>query len=303
VPYHAVACLLRALAYRDPDTASHSARVADWAVATARGLMSAGDAYVLEIAALLHDIGKIGVPDAILLKPGKLTSDEWRIMNMHARIGVEIVAASFDCGSLVDIVRYHHAFYNNAQAGEPKGQDIPLGARIVTICDAYDAMVTDRVYRPGRVPEAAFEELRRMAGTQFDPELVERFIGVVTQRKNHAAEKSPLAVSKELALNLGLHTERLAGAVDGFNFAEIRAIATHLKSTAECHGMASLTEATELLLASSEDSDLGQIVEVVHEIISLSLAAQNAHLTMNDDMSQIVEARVQQIRGPETLAV
>lgn len=293
VPYHAVACLLRALAYRDPETASHSARVADLAVATARGLMSAGDAYLLEIAALLHDIGKIGVPDAILLKPGKLTPDEWRIMNLHAQIGVEIVASSFESEPLVDIVRYHHAFYGGNSAGELQGEQIPVGARIVTICDAYDAMVSDRVYRPGRAPEIAFTELRRMAGTQFDPALVERFIETVSRRQSQP--QSAVPVSRELALNLGLQTERLAAAVDELDFATIRAVATHLQSTAAAHGLAALAEAAELLQASEPDSDLAQLVEVVHEIITISLTAQRAHLAMNGDIAEVALARGQSI--------
>jgi diguanylate cyclase (GGDEF)-like protein/PAS domain S-box-containing protein/putative nucleotidyltransferase with HDIG domain len=293
VPYHAVACLLRALAFRDPDTASHSARVADLAVATARGLMSAGDAYLLEIAALLHDIGKIGVPDSILLKPGKLTPEEWQIMNLHARIGVEIVASSFDCENLVGIVRHHHTFFGGADTGEPKGSAIPLGARIVSICDAYDAIVSDRVYRPGRAPEIAFAELRRMGGIQFDPELVERFIDVVSRRRATTQESVP--VNRELALNLGMQSERLAGAVDDLDFASIRALAVHLKSTAEAYGLTTLAEAAELLHSGAHESDLAQLADIVHEILTISLTAQQAHLIINDDVAQVTHARGQSV--------
>jgi diguanylate cyclase (GGDEF)-like protein/PAS domain S-box-containing protein/putative nucleotidyltransferase with HDIG domain len=296
VPYHAVACLLRALAYRDPETASHSARVADLAVATARGLMSAGDAYLLEIAALLHDIGKIGVPDAILLKPGKLTPEEWQIMNLHARIGVEIVAASFDSPGLVDTVRFHHAFFGGNGTGDPKGCDIPLGARIVTICDAYDAMVSDRVYRKGRPPEVAFAELRRMGGSQFDPDLVERFIEIVSHRLS-AAPQASVPINRELALNLGLQTERLAGAIDDLDFAAIRAVATHLKSTADAHGLDSLAAAAELLLTGAHESDMAQLADIVHEIITLSLTAQQAHLIIDDDAARAAQARGQSVVG------
>jgi hypothetical protein len=266
--------------------------VADLAVATARGLMSAGDAYLLEIAALLHDIGKIGVPDSILLKPGKLTPDEWRIMNLHARIGVEIVASSFECEPLINIVRFHHAFYTGTGSGEPQGQDIPLGARIVTICDAYDAMVSDRVYRPGRPPEVAFVELRRMAGVQFDPELVERFIGIVTQR-GKSLHSPTMPVSRELALNLGLQTERLASAIDDRDFTAIGAIASHLQATAKAHGLAGLAEASGLLQSSAGDRDLAQLVEVVHEIIALSLLAQQVHLAVDQDAAAAAQARSQ----------
>jgi diguanylate cyclase (GGDEF)-like protein/PAS domain S-box-containing protein/putative nucleotidyltransferase with HDIG domain len=301
VPYHAVASLMCALAYRDPDTACHSARVADLAVATARGLMSAGEAYLLEIGALLHDIGKIGVPDSILLKPGPLNKDEWEIMQLHGRIGVEIVNASFRCPSLVDIVRYHHAKYGVEELGMPTGLDIPIGARIVCIADAYDAMVSDRVYRKGRSQEAAFAELRSMASIQFDPELVERFIATVQNRRApSAAGLGP--VSKDLALNLGLQTERLAAAADGQDFTTIRAVAMHLKSTAEAHGLAPLAEAATLISDCQNDSDLPQVIEIIHEIIDLSLAAQQAYLAMDSDMAQVALARCQALQ-PENLPI
>jgi diguanylate cyclase (GGDEF)-like protein/PAS domain S-box-containing protein/putative nucleotidyltransferase with HDIG domain len=295
VPYHAVASLMCALAYRDPDTACHSARVADLAVATGRGLMSAGEAYLLEIAALLHDIGKIGVPDSILLKPGPLTADEWQIMHLHARIGVEIVNASFHSPTLVDIVRYHHATYSGDGSSDlPSGKGIPLGARIVCIADAYDAMVSNRVYRKGRPPEAAFAELRRMAGIQFDPELVERFIEIVSNRQV-AQPNAPGLASKELALHLGLQTERLASALDVHDLTAIRAVALHLKATAEAHGLAPLAEASDLLTTSAGTDDLPQMVSVIHQIIDLSLAAQQAYLSINSDMAQVSLARHQAV--------
>jgi diguanylate cyclase (GGDEF)-like protein/PAS domain S-box-containing protein/putative nucleotidyltransferase with HDIG domain len=292
VPYHAVASLMCALAYRDPDTACHSARVADLSVATARGLMSAGEAYLLEIGALLHDIGKIGVPDAILLKPGPLTPDEWEIMQLHGRIGVEIVNASFRAVTLVDIVRFHHAKFGSVEPGMPMGKEIPLGARIVCIADAYDAMVSDRVYRKGRTPEAAFAELRRMGGTQFDPELVERFIDTVSSR-SLVSSCQPGPLSKDLALNLGLQTERLATALDDRDYKTIQAMAMHLKSTAEAHGLKPLAEAADLLQECEGDSDLPQMVNVIHQIIDLSLSAQQAYLTINSDMAQVAMARAQ----------
>ena len=212
IPYPAVASLLSALAYRDADTAAHSTRVAELAVATARGLMSLREAYILEIAALLHDIGKIGVPDSILLKPGPLTREEWRTMEIHDRIGVEIIEACFANQTLVDIVRFHHATYRARPDAPhlPSGQEIPLGARIVTIADAYDAMISDRVYRKGRSAEEAFEELRRCAGIQFDPDLVERFIVVAEQHRS----VSVAVESKQHALQIGRQVERLAQAVD-----------------------------------------------------------------------------------------
>jgi diguanylate cyclase (GGDEF)-like protein/putative nucleotidyltransferase with HDIG domain len=168
ISYHAVASLHSALAYRDADTALHSQRVAELAVNVGKGLMNASQLYVLEIAGILHDIGKIGVPDSILLKPAKLTEPEWKVMETHAKIGVEIVESSFHSAELADIVRYHHFRYDGTGTpeGGPVGEDIPIGARIICVVDAYDAMVSNRVYRKGRSPEEAFTRaatLRRNA--------------------------------------------------------------------------------------------------------------------------------------------
>ncbi|MEZ6116910.1 MAG: HD domain-containing protein [Pirellulaceae bacterium] len=184
IPYAAVASLLSALSYRDAGTAAHSKRVSElsitpWLEACCRRR----EIYVLEVAALLHDIGKIGVPDSILLKPGPLTKEEWQIMSKHDDIGVDILAAAFSCPELSEIVRCHHAFYGANNQDLPTGEAIPLASRIIALADAYDAMVSDRVYRKGMPPEDAFAELRRCSGTQFDPQLVERLIEVAQCRQ------------------------------------------------------------------------------------------------------------------------
>ena len=110
--------------------------------------MSAHDSYILEIAASLHDIGKIGVPDAVLSKPAKLTDKEWQVMAVHDRIGVEIVGSTFNCPELADAIRLHHNWFDGSSKSnenDPVGNDIPVAARILAIADAYDAMVSDRV--------------------------------------------------------------------------------------------------------------------------------------------------------------
>jgi diguanylate cyclase (GGDEF)-like protein/PAS domain S-box-containing protein/putative nucleotidyltransferase with HDIG domain len=149
IPCQAVTALVSTLTYRDANTAQHSSRVADLCVRTAAGLLDATESYVLEVAALLHDVGKIGVPDEVLLKPGPLTADERELMVRHDRIGAEIIASAFECRPLSDIISTHHSHYGGAESemGLPVGEDIPLGARILAIADCYDAMVSDRVYR------------------------------------------------------------------------------------------------------------------------------------------------------------
>lgn len=290
IPFHAVTALMSALSFRDDETAAHSARVADLCVTAARGLMTFSEMHILEIAALLHDIGKIGVPDAILLKPGKLTEEEWRVMRLHDRIGVEIVNAAFACAPLLDIIATHHARF----AGDPEspflptGSDIPLGARILTIADSFDAMVSDRVYREGRSMEEAFAELRRCAGQQFDPELVEHFIASIQQR---SAQDTALArdASRQTGLHLGLQIDRLAEAIDKQDLAALSTLASRLESVAGKHQLTEIQEiARKLRELAGEGGDLTEIVRLTIDLMELSRSTQSqrprADLREGNDM-------------------
>ena len=280
IPFHAVAALISALGFRDADTADHSRRVADYCVATASRLMSISDCYILEIAALLHDIGKIGVPDAILLKPGKLTKEEWAVMSQHDRIGVEIVASAFHCDELSETIRTHHAHYaqDSRHQDLPRGKDIPLGARILTIADAYDAITSDRCYRKGASPEEAYIELRRCAGTQFDPDIVEVFIEVLTEL-NQTQSPSSLSVSKQTALRIGEQIERIANAADQSNKKSLHALAGRLKLTARREGVEEIADLSERIeFAMNEDGEMAEILEMTNELLHLCRETQQAFL-------------------------
>jgi diguanylate cyclase (GGDEF)-like protein len=173
--------LLRALAERHPGLEGHIGGVAQLAEAVGRHLGLEGEALDhVRVAAELHDVGKVAIPDAILNKPGPLDADEWAFMRRHTLIGERIVAAAPALGAVARLVRASHERWDGR--GYPDavaGEDIPLGARIVAVCDAYDAIVADRPYRRGRSTAAAMDELQRCSGSQFDPAVVTAFAVVL----------------------------------------------------------------------------------------------------------------------------
>ncbi len=164
IPFPAVSALTSALSFRDPETAEHCRRVADLCTCVAKELMSPSESYVLEMAALLHDIGKIGIPDSVLSKPGRLNSQEWEIMKRHEEIGVTIIQEAFGSEQLSALIGSHHAWFvgHSNNPSLPCGESIPLGARILAIAEAFDTMVSGSVYQRPRSREQAFDELRSL---------------------------------------------------------------------------------------------------------------------------------------------
>jgi HD-GYP domain-containing protein (c-di-GMP phosphodiesterase class II) len=165
---------------KDLNTGVHSTRLAEWAVRVAEGLGI--DETVLrdvEAAAILHDIGKIGVPDEILKKPGKLTAEERAVINKHPEYGwaIQRLIPGLEHTSLFTL--HHHENYDGTgYPGRLKGCDTPIGSRIVSVIDAFDAMVSNRPYRKGVPVEEAIRRLITDSGTQFDPDVVRCFIKI-----------------------------------------------------------------------------------------------------------------------------
>jgi len=159
---------------RDSYTAGHSRRVQQLALAIGRELkLSQAELDLLGHAALFHDIGKLAIPDAILLKPASLTPDEWSLMQRHAEEGARIIDRLGFLNDAVPAIRHHHERFDGT--GYPdrlRGEEIPLGARIIHVADALDSMLTTRIYRAARPAAEALQELRRSAGTQFCPRCV-----------------------------------------------------------------------------------------------------------------------------------
>lgn len=150
---------------------------------------------ILLAGILLHDIGKIFTPKEILYKPGPLTDEEKEIMRRHPVDGAEVLQRIAGLSGMANNVRYHHEWYNGAGYPEGrKGEEIPLGARIAAVVDAFDAMVSDRPYRKGMAIEQAIEELKRYRGTQFDPKVVDALIALYVEGRlqpNHVPRLDP----------------------------------------------------------------------------------------------------------------
>ncbi|MBO8128371.1 MAG: PAS domain S-box protein [Peptococcaceae bacterium] len=178
-----VRALTAALEQRDFNTQGHSQRLEKYCVAMGYRLgLSKNNLDDLRLLAQFHDIGKVGISDAILFKPGPLSLGEYEKMKMHCEIGHRIALSSPDLAPIADLILKHHEWWNGK--GYPlglSGEDIPLACRILAIADAYDAMTSDRPYRKALTRQEAVAELKRCAGTQFDPDLVNVFINLINK--------------------------------------------------------------------------------------------------------------------------
>ncbi|MHB1340962.1 MAG: HD domain-containing phosphohydrolase [Coriobacteriia bacterium] len=178
-----VRALAAAVDAKDPYTRGHSDRVAKFALVIGESMDLSGEQRTaLEMAAYLHDIGKIGISEEILLKPGKLSDEEMGQMRHHPLIGANILKPIAFPWPIAPVVRHHHEHYDGR--GYPaglKGEEIPMLARVLTVADAYEAMIADRPYRAGRSEQDAVLELRRCSGTHFDPRVVDAFIHVLEE--------------------------------------------------------------------------------------------------------------------------
>ena len=169
--------LFTALRSKHAPTASHSLRVALSCSTWARSVgLPDKDCDEIEVAALLHDIGKIGIPDNVLLKPRALSAEEAAVMDRHRQLGADILRGCCASPELLHMIKHAAAWYDGSRPGfDIQGEQLPIGARILAIADAYDAMATDHVYRRAMSRERAVAELFRCAGTQFDPHIVRQF--------------------------------------------------------------------------------------------------------------------------------
>ncbi|NOY78067.1 MAG: response regulator [Calditrichaeota bacterium] len=190
--------LITALDVREKSTGGHSKRVVEYTRVLATKLRVRGTLLLgITRGALLHDVGKIGIPDSILLKPGSLSDEEWSIMRQHTLIGYHMLKGIKFLKPALDVVRYHHERWDGK--GYPEGlagEEIPLGARIFAVADTFDAITSSRVYQEARSLEKAREIIQAEAGKQFDPRIVDAFQSIpvrVLERIMRSGERSDIS--------------------------------------------------------------------------------------------------------------
>ena len=185
-----VKAIIEALDAKDSFTLGRSRRVAFYALKIANKMsLTPGEISKIELAGLLHDIGMIGVAEEILNKTQKLSDEEYEKIKMHVQYSVKILEDIKQLYEIVEIIKYHHEYYNGE--GYPfglKGEEIPVGSRIIAIADAFDSMVSNRAYRTGLTPDEAVQILRENSGKQFDPALVEIFVNVLPEALQEVEE-------------------------------------------------------------------------------------------------------------------
>jgi len=182
--------LTRAMTARDRLTHEHAQRVQRYAIALAREVAITDEHMLdaIDAAALLHDVGKLGIPDSVLLKPGPLTADEYEQVKQHVVIGADILSAVSFPGPLASIVRHHHENWDGS--GYPdhlRGEEIPLGARVLAIVDGYDALTSNRPYRRELPHDYAVSIIREKRGIMYDPTIADAFLRIASRLRTAPA--------------------------------------------------------------------------------------------------------------------
>ncbi|HUP81285.1 MAG TPA: HD domain-containing phosphohydrolase, partial [Pirellula sp.] len=278
ISYHSVVTLNAAMSHRVPAIAAHSHRVAEMSVVLARGLMSAGDLYALEIAAMLHDIGVVGTPDAdsiVLLHSLNSQNDE--LVANHIRVGSEIAKTAFRSGELLDILKYQVLAFGGT--GEIVGEAIPLGSRIIAIVNAYDAITSDLAASPCS-HEVAIEILRKGSGTLYDPTLVEKFAdSPMGWRASGLSIESDM--NEKHAIMLGYQLERVIHGFDTRNPLVLKSRLQTLQDIAKTIDMPVIAAIIQELASEADRkavADWESLLPMLHDLIELCLTIQRAYL-------------------------
>ena len=290
INYSTVTGLLSALAFKCSRTAEHSVRVADLCVAIGQQMVDKRNLYRLEVCGLLHDIGKIGVPESILNKPGPLTDAEWEIMRKNDEYGVAIVRSAFESDEMASILKFHKekdTYRGDSDSLLGLSNEVPIESKIITACDAFDAMIGDRVFRDAQPLEAVTQELLRCTPDQFDPEVVELLIKYVSQPGYLTSRMVAVKTSTTAAVSIAGHLENLHDAVASENLRDLKTVVEGLKNEAESGQIEMIADAASRLemVLNTENAKLSQVMEVAEEVMQLCRSTRSS-LVASDGISQ-----------------
>ena len=289
IQYPAVTALLSALAFRDRHTAMHCSRVSQLCVAIANDLMTPQELYALEIAALLHDIGKIGVPDNILFKPGPLTDDEWCVMNGFHEIGVEIARSAFADEKVAEIIGNYHSVYRNDTDGtDIDSASVLLASKILVLCDSFDAMTSDKVYAKGMSPAEALSEICKQMPDKYDEALVERLRSYVERYPDWHDFNEVSHISKRTAVVLGGHIAQFSEAIAESDISALRTVVKDLQETARKAHVDPVVDATARLQVAlqTNETELTQVMELTSEVMDLCRSTRSVIMNTENDQKQ-----------------
>lgn len=291
IPYSAVTGLLSALSFRCPRTAEHSIRVADLCVIVAEKLMTRRELYQLEVAALLHDIGKIGVPDSVLLKPGPLTDDEWVLMRKHDNIGAEIVRNALSSDTVAHYIDCHHQRFSRdeSESDSKTKEAAPLASSIISVCDAYDAMVNERVYRAAIPIPVALKELEQNAPSQFDPAVVKILCEHI--RSGHYVPEAKMVrpvFSSKQASAIGKHIEELYEAIEDEDVNKLKSVVRQLRHEAndDTHVTDVADRFDEAIVVASND-DLDEVLKLATEVMQICRESRSTFVDAAESIAAV----------------
>lgn len=293
ISYHAVVTLNAAISQRNPSIAAHSHRVAEMCVSLARGMLPVGKLYVLEIAALMHDIGIIGITEDVVSSGHEWIQNELdrQFLVHRSTVGTEIIHAAIKCPELLEVLKYQHYTFGPREGQEICGEDLPIGARIVSMLNAYDALTSELNPTPLE-HEAAIQVLRGHAGQLFDPTLVERFANSPLGWRPHG-HFGDSGVSDQHAVMIGYQLERVIHSFDARNPAALK---TRLQTLGEIAKQSDLPGISMIIqeLASEADrkavADWESLLPLLEDLTEICLMIQRAYLrSANVSMQELIE--------------
>ena len=265
IPFEAVNALLNALGNRDPSTVEHSRRVSDMCLAMSQTLLERAELKLLRNAALLHEIGRLCVPDSILHKNDELDEGEMEVIQKHYQTGIDIVRSTFRCDELADLIMQFRS----------KRNDVSIASRVLAIVDAYDTMTSDRSYRERMSKQDAIAELTRLAGKEYDPVLVRRFVaflnGELDTKQHEKAKDTRSQIEEQL--------ESLAAALDERNSTVAQQLVDEIRQAARQIRNPTIDELVEALCESAQQGDQWpESVRLTAQLMDL------CRIIQNDDM-------------------